>query len=78
MAARGRPRAGAKDETATHEERDLWSKIVTDIKELTRQSKRVEDLAKNIQEEEDRLYEIGRCHCYRLDKQRGSAGMTGG
>lgn len=48
MAARGRPRAGAKDEIATHEERDLWGKIVTDLKDLTRQSKRASELVSSI------------------------------
>lgn len=59
MAARGRPRAGAKDEIATHEERDLWSKIVTDVKDLMKQSKRIEDLAQDIQDENARLEDLG-------------------
>ena len=48
MAARNRPRAVPKDESDAHEERDLWSRIVNDLKELTRQSKRIDELSKEI------------------------------
>lgn len=48
MAARNRPRAVAKDDADAHEERDLWSRIVTDLKELTRQSKRIKEVTDEI------------------------------
>lgn len=67
MAARGRPRAGAKDEIATHEERDLWGKIVTDLKDLTRQSKRASELVSSIKTLE-----------YRDDDQGGMCVECGG
>lgn len=55
MAARSRPRALPKDETDAHEERDLWSKIVNNLKDLARKSKRIHELADEIAAEEARL-----------------------
>jgi SAGA-associated factor 29 len=48
MAARNRPRALPKDEADAHEERDLWSRIVNDLKDQTRQSKRINEIADEI------------------------------
>ena len=56
MAARNRPpRALPKDEADAHEERDLWSRIVNDLKDQTRQSKRIGELAEEIAIAESRL-----------------------
>ncbi|TGZ82970.1 hypothetical protein EX30DRAFT_339219 [Ascodesmis nigricans] len=72
MAARGgRPRAGAKDEAATHEERDLWSKIVIDLKDLTRQSKRASDqinAIKTLEYREDDQGDLTRQQLAELEK----------
>lgn len=48
MAARSRPRALQSHEADAHEERDLWSKIVNDLKDRTRQSKRINEVADEI------------------------------
>ncbi|KAH0611126.1 uncharacterized protein H6S33_011553 [Morchella sextelata] len=55
MAARNRPRALPKEDGDAHEERDLWTKIVNELKELARMSKRVNELAAEILDEEQRL-----------------------
>jgi SAGA-associated factor 29 len=48
MAARNRPRALPRDDADAHEERDLWSKIVNDLKDRTRQAKRISEIADEI------------------------------
>ena len=48
MAARNRPRALPRDDADAHEERELWSKIVNDLKDRTRQSKRINEIADEI------------------------------
>lgn len=55
MAARNRPRALAKEDVDAHEEKDLWTKIQTEIKSLASQASKVEALANKIQQEEGRL-----------------------
>ncbi|KAI5793124.1 SGF29 tudor-like domain-containing protein [Geopyxis carbonaria] len=54
MAARNRPRV-PKDENDAHEERELWSKIVTDLKDLTSRSKRAQQLASEIAAAEEKI-----------------------
>lgn len=59
MAARNRPRALPKEDVDAHEERDLWTKIVNELKELSRMSKRVNELLSEIAQEEERLADSG-------------------
>ena len=56
MAARNRPpRTLPKEEADAHEERDLWSRIINDLKDQTRQSKRISELAEEIAIAESKL-----------------------
>lgn len=53
---RNRPR---KDEPAAHEEKELWSKIVGDLKDLNKQSKHATELADNIRRLEEGFADLG-------------------
>lgn len=60
MAARNRPRAGLLKDDATdaHEERNMWSQIVTDIKRLKATHAKAADIAKQQVEMEAKM---GKC-----------------
>ena len=66
MASRNRPRGAfvKEDPSDAHEERNMWSQIVTDIKRLKATHARAAELAKQQVELEGRM---GKCECCAFD-----------
>lgn len=55
MAARNRPRALPKEDVDAHEEKDLWTRICSGIKELAAMSKRTQEIESELAHEQERL-----------------------